>query len=243
MVQANIETYDSSPWAKVLEQFVDDKGFVDYTSLNNNREDLDNYIRILQHIGPNSRPDLFPSDKDKLAYYINAYNALVFDGVLKRGPESKSVWTGLISGLNFFVRMKVRLDGETTNLRKLENKIIRDKFKDPRIHAALVCASVSCPRLIKQPYSSQTLDQQLDMAISEFVSLQSNVKVDEENQIVYLSEIFDWFKSDFINFEKSNGLSKPVLIDYINRYRTTKEKINREYSVGFIEYNKEVNQQ
>ena len=149
--------YDPGLWATVLETYVDNRGFVDYAGLSEDREVLDRYLTQVKSTGPESNPELFPDRWHELAFYINAYNALVFEGVLARGPETESVWKGLISGLNFFVRMDILIDGKQTNLRNLENKVIRDRYGDPRIHAALNCASVSCPRLPRRPFDADIL--------------------------------------------------------------------------------------
>jgi len=235
--------YDTNSWSRVLESFVDDQGFVDYTGLSKNRDELDHYLKIIEDSGPQSSPEQFPTTQHQLAYYINAYNALVFQGVLSRGPEQSSVWSGFISGLNFFVRMNVELDGRTTNLRDLENEIIRDGFKDPRIHAALNCASISCPRLIRRPYDPGILDSQLDIAIHEFLSSSNNLHVNQSERTVYASKIFDWFDEDFINFEKSRGNPDPNLIDYFNRYRNSGDSIDRDFKIRFIDYDKGINSQ
>jgi hypothetical protein len=235
--------YDTVSWSRVLEKFVDERGYVNYQGLSENRNDLDHYLDMISKSGPQSNPELFPTVQHQLAYFLNAYNALVFQGVLSRGPEQSSVWSGFISGLNFFVRMKVQLDGETTNLRNLENDIIRDRFKDPRIHSALNCASISCPRLIREPYLPETLDSQLDSAMKEFVSNSSNVFVNLSNKTVFVSEIFDWFEEDFTDYEKSQGNPDPNLLDYINRYRSSTDRIDREFSVRYIEYDKGINNQ
>ena len=242
-VNAGDTGYDTASWSRVLENFVNDQGYVDYVGLSKNRGDLDHYLNTIEKSGPQSTPELFPTTQHQLAYYLNAYNALVFQGVLSRGPEQSSVWSGLISGLNFFVRMKVNLDGETTNLRDLENDIIRDIFEDPRIHSALNCASISCPRLIRVPYSPEKLDSQLDSAIHEFVSNSSNIAVNLSTRTVLVSEIFDWFEEDFINFEKSQGNPNPHLLDYINRFRASKDLVDREFSIQYIEYDKGINSQ
>ncbi len=236
--------YATDSWFTVLENYVDDQGFVDYEGLYNNSDELNNYVEIVESAGPVTNPAEFPTRNHELAYYINAYNALVFQGVLDRGPETKSVWSGLISGLNFFVRMDVLLDNDKTNLRNLENNVIREKYQDPRIHAALVCASVSCPRLIKQPYSADTLDSQLDQSIKEFISNPDNVFVDEDQKTVYLSEIFDWFDIDFIEYERQAGNNDdPNQIDYINRYRDAGQKISKQYKIKFSDYDKSINSQ
>ena len=233
--------YDDSAWGSVLESYVDDQGYVDFLSLNKDQEMLNRYLTIIRSSGPKSTPDQFPTRQHELAYYINAYNALVFNGVLAMGPDIESVWSGLISGLNFFVRMDIELDGQVTNLRNLENKVIRDIYKDPRIHAALNCASISCPRLPREPYTSEKLDQQLESSMREFAGNINNVRVDTLNSTVYLSEIFDWFDEDFLEYEKLQNNSEPSLLGYINRYRAIDKKIDTSFKMKFIDYNKGLN--
>ncbi|NKB62899.1 MAG: DUF547 domain-containing protein [Gammaproteobacteria bacterium] len=235
--------FDYSLWTKTLSLFVDQNGRIDYQGLLLDRNDFDQYINALETIGPVTRPDLFPTKNSQLAYYINAYNALVFNGVLSRGPETSSVWSGLISGLNFFVRMDVKIDGRITNLKKLEDRIIRKKFKDPRIHAALNCASNSCPRLPQAAFLPEKLDQQLNQAMTEFVASDANVLVDEKNHRVFISKIFDWFEEDFIDFEKDNGNQTPSLIDYINRFLPANSQIESHFKIDFLKYDKGINSQ
>ena len=233
--------YDDSAWGSVLESYVDDQGYVDFLSLSRDQEMLNRYLAIVRNSGPKSTPDQFPTRQHELAYFINAYNALVFNGVLAMGPDIESVWSGLISGLNFFVRMDIELDGQITNLRNLENKVIRDIYKDPRIHAALNCASISCPRLPREPYTPEKLDQQLESSMREFAGNINNVRVDTLNSTVYLSEIFDWFDEDFLEYEKFRNNSAPSLLGYINRYRAIDQKIGADFKIRFIDYNKGLN--
>ncbi len=236
-------TFDHSRWTQILTRFVDANGLVDYQALSQKRDEFDRYIRAIETTGPMTHPHLFPTRDHQLAYYINAYNALVFKGVLSRGPESTSVWSGLISGLNFFVRMDIKIDGDNTNLKKLEDKLIRKKFRDPRIHAALNCASISCPRLPQIAFAADQLDQQLHDAMIEFVGSEANVLINRELSRVSMSEIFDWFEEDFIDFEKENGNQQPNLIDYINRFLKSNNQINRDFKINFLEYDKKINAQ
>jgi hypothetical protein len=229
-------------WGKVLREFVDNRGRVDYAALASSRQDLDTYVSRIEKEGPRTTPQAFPSSAHKLAYYLNAYNALVFKGVLARGPEKESVWKGgLISGYSFFVGMKVRVDGEETSLKSFEDKVIRAQFKDPRIHAALNCASIGCPRLPQEAFEPSRLEQQLDAAMTEFVEEERNVSLNEKARDVTISKIFDWFDSDFLDHEKAKGTARPVLIDYINRYRKSKPALDRTLKVRFFDYDKRIN--
>lgn len=234
--------FSHAEWTAVLERFVDEKGRVDYEALSRDRAGLDAWLARLVRQGPKSTPALFPDRNDRLAYYVNAYNALVFQGVLSRGPEKESVWKGgLISGYSFFVSMKVRLDGETWSLKALEDDLIRNEFTDPRIHAALNCASVGCPRLPREAFVPQKLDAQLDEAMREFVEEDRNVAADPERKTVTLSKIFDWFEKDFLSYERARGNPDPRIVDYVNRYRASKPKLDRSFRVRYFDYDKRVN--
>ncbi len=235
------DTFDHSEWTDILSKHVDEQGLVDYKGLHADREAFDRYVAKIETISPVTHPDMFPTSADQLAYYMNAYNALVFKGVLKRGPEKKSVWRGLISGYNFFVKMKITVGGTKTNLKKLEDDIIRAVYKDPRIHAAINCASISCPRLPQTAFTGADLEQQLDQAMSEFVNSETHVQVNPGTNTVRVSKIFDWFKKDFLDYETANNNPSPSLLAYINRYRDA--KIPDDYKVSFLSYNKGINAQ
>ena len=236
---------DHDLWGEVLEAFVDENGQVDYHGLHESPDTFDQYIEQVENFGPASHPELFDSREDELAYYINTYNALVFKGVLARGPETRSVWRGLISGYNFFVRMDIRVGGEKTNLKSLEDDIIREEFRDPRIHAALNCASIGCPRLIRQPFLGATLDEQLQDAMIGFLNDERHVLVDSESGVARISKIFDWFDEDFLEYEadkgNTGGSEAERLLHYINRFRPESRQIPADYRVEFLKYDKAIN--
>jgi hypothetical protein len=233
--------FDHQDWNAVLSRFVDERGRVDYEALARDRGGLDRYLTQIAEVGPRSTPEMFPTQAHELAYYVNAYNALVFQGVLDGGLEADTVWGGLVPGYGFFVGRKFRLDGQSINLRKLENKLIRDRFGDARVHAALNCASVGCPRLPATAFDPGRLERELNTAMAEFVSSEQNVRIDEANQTVFLSKIFDWYSEDFLADEREAGNAQPGLIDYINRFRGEAPPIPGDYTVRFLEYDKRLN--
>ncbi len=239
--QSDPELDPHANWTTVLGRWVDAQGFVDYDGLLADRAMFDEYVGWLAANGPMSTPAAFPDRESQLAYYINGYNALVFEGVLSRGPERKSVWRGLISGWAFFRGMDVRLDGAVTNLQTIEDVLIREGFGDPRIHAALNCASVSCSRLQQEAFLPATLESQLDAAMGEFV--RDHVRYDAAKSTAHLSKIFDWFEDDFLEFEARKGSEAPSLIDYVNRYRGADEQIPPTATVRFMDYDKGINAQ
>jgi hypothetical protein len=236
------ERFSHAEWTAVLQRFVDETGRVDYEALARDRAGLDAWLARLVRQGPKSTPVLFPTRSDRLAYYLNAYNALVFQGVLLRGPERDSVWKGgLFSGSAFFVSTKFRLDGETSSLKALEDDLIRRDFADPRIHAALNCASIGCPRLPREAFVPEKLDAQLDAAMREFVEDGRHVAVDPARRTVTLSKIFDWFEKDFLSFERVNGNPDPKIVDFVNRFRIARPKLDRSFRVRYFDYDKRIN--
>ncbi len=243
-VLADPPRFSHEEWTQVLSRFVDERGFVDYHALVEQREVLDSYVAKIASTSPQTHPELFATREEQLAYYINAYNAMVFDGVLDRGPEDESVWKGgLISGYRFFVKRKNTLGGRRLSLRSLENEVVRRGFRDPRVHAALNCASISCPRLPQEAFNAERLDEQLDDAMSEFVSEARNVTIEPSSLTIWLSKIFDWFESDFLDYERVQGSQRPSLLGYINRYRDPGSRLPQHYRVRYFKYDKSVNKQ
>ena len=237
------QSYSHESWQSVLQKFVDPAGLVDYASLSGDREELDRYVDLVAKVSPATHPQLFTSRDHELAYYINAYNALVFAGVLNLGPDATTVWGKTQIGYGFFVKQKVTVGGKRMSLRALENKIIRDEYQDPRIHAALNCASAGCPRLPQDAFDGERLDEQLDSAMTEFVGDERHCRVDPSTNTVYLSKIFDWFRSDFTDYEAQQGNARGGLIDYVNRYRGPDDQIDGDFAVKFSPYDKGLNRQ
>lgn len=236
---STVFTHDD--WSRVVSRFVDENGRVDYEALARNRESLDRYIEQIAESGPESNPERFPTLDHQLAYYVNAYNALVFQGVLDGYVDADTVWNGLVPGYRFFVGKKFRLDGRRINLRNLENRIVRERFGDARIHAALNCASTGCPRLPRAAFDPGRLQRELDGAMGEFVTDERHVRVDAVNRTVFLSKIFDWYLEEFLADEREAGNPEPNLIDYVNRFRGQAAPIPREYTIRFLEYDKDLN--
>lgn len=174
-------------------------GRVDYVSLKTDAR-LERYVATLAGWGPRSTPDAFPSEAARLAYQLNAYNALVLFAVARAWPiASVHDVRGPIepkAGFGFFWAQHFRLDGRWINLYDLEHEVLRAGFEDARIHAAIVCASASCPRLAAAAYRPETVDAQLDLAMRAFASA-PYVRVDDEGERIVLNAIYDWFAEDF----------------------------------------------
>ncbi len=133
------------------------------------------------------------SQKDQLAFYVNAYNAWILHEALKKYP-TKSVKDALFT---FFTKKSIKVAGQQTSFNALEKETIRSKFNDPRIHFALNCASGSCPPLQAEPFSGDKLDGQFEKLAKSFVNSERGVRYSAEKKAAELSKIFDWYKDDF----------------------------------------------
>lgn len=217
-------------WARVLGKFVDEQGRVNFAAAAQDRADLDQFVAYVYDVGPNRQPELFPTANQVLAFHINAYNALAMHKVIATGiPHS-------LSGLNkigFFYFGKMQVGGEPISLYDYENKVIRP-LGDPRIHVALNCMSVGCPRLPREPFLPETLNEQLDREAWRFYNQPRNVQVDDARMVLRLSEILAFYSSDFLK-------QAPSLVAYVNRYR--EQQLPLTYAVEFIPYDWTINTQ
>jgi hypothetical protein len=210
----------------VLERFVDDAGQVDYAGLATDPLALERYYYLLSRYSPDSAPDAFPGHSDRLAYWLNAYNAAVLKTVVAHYPIASvedvappRAFFFLPRRSGFFVFQRIRLGNRGTSLYALENRVIRHRFDDPRVHFALNCASRGCPRLRRQPFDPVRLDVQLDRATREFVAEPRNMRIDHATRSVMLSAIFDWYEDDFLDWCRAHlGDGPPGVLRYVAAY-------------------------
>lgn len=240
--------YDTRDLSQALGAFVIDEG-VDYEGLIENPRKLRRQAAAFGEHGPNSTPQTFPDDSSKLAYYINAYNTFVLLGVITHWPiGSVHDVKGLIEpeeGFGFFYAQRFELDGDTINLYDLENEVIRN-FGDARIHAAINCASESCPELQRDPFTGDHLDEELDTAMSAMVNDEQHVKVDIDREALVLSAIFEWFDDDFRSHAERHEMGTETLdfiAHYLNGERRARFETARDagFTVRFREYDWSLN--
>ncbi len=203
---------------QLLRQHVHPDG-VDYDALVQDPR-LRQYAATIAEWGPRTAPGDFPTTAHKLAYWINAYNALTLLGIVHHYPlDTLHEVRGVLEikpGVGFFYLQRFRLDGRKVNLYDLENTTIRG-LGDARIHAAINCASASCPTLESVVFGAEELDDRLDSATRIFASTPPHVAVDDASRQIRLSSIFQWFAGDF---EQHMGkLGKPAeVLTFIEHY-------------------------
>ncbi len=206
--------------------YVDERGRVDYPALKRNPGRLERYYLWLANESPDNTPWRFPTREDELAYWINAYNASVLVAVVRRYPLGSVTHVraplplhALNDKIGFFYLQHFVLGGETVNLYSLENSILRERYRDPRIHFAINCASAGCPRLPREAFTARRLDQQLDRETQRFFDDPRNLRFDHDLGTVYLSPILDWYAADFIQWLAEEHPERPAdLLSYVSLY-------------------------
>src|SRR5258708_803171 len=180
-------------WTKVLTRYVD-AGRIDFDSLRRNHVDLDRVVAFIAIVDPDSQPQRFPDKHSRLAFYINAYNALAMYRVVQAGvPES----LGGLTKFTFFYLRTFTVGAKSISLYKFENDVIRP-LGEERVHFALNCMVVSCPRLPRVAFSAAALDGQLDTAARSFIGVTRNFSIDHAKREASLSAIFAFYTEDFL---------------------------------------------
>jgi hypothetical protein len=187
-------------WDQLLQRYVDSAGRVDYSAwCARDRSTLRDWL-ALQTARTESRTQC-------LAHWINLYNAFTIQAVLDAYPIAsiRPTLLGLpnwIAFLRFFQRQRHLLKGTRFSLAQIENRMLRP-LGDPRIHFAIVCASLGCPQLRNRAYRPELVEQQLEQDLLRFLHNPDKVRLDHQRNILYCSKIFQWYKADFLRVSPS----------------------------------------
>jgi hypothetical protein len=216
-------------WDRLLKKHVNAAGLVNYKGFQKDKAELDAYLQNLS----NNAPQKNWSANDQKAFWINAYNAYTISLILQNYPvKSIKDIGGKIYKVNTPWDIKfINIGGKKYDLNNIEHGMLRRGFDDPRIHFALVCASISCPRLRNEAYTGAQLNAQLEDAGREFLNDKSKNRISADR--AELSKYFSWYKGDFTK----NG----SLTDFINKY--SQAKINANTKIGSLDYNWNLNEQ
>lgn len=166
---------------------------VDYAGIKKNPAPLNTYLDTLASV-PESAFKKWDK-KQQMAFLINLYNAATLKLVIDHYPVKSIKEIGGAQGP--WKQKVVRLFGKIETLDHIEHNLLRPKYKDPRVHFAVNCASIGCPALRAEAFQAEKLDAQLDEQGRIFIRDTSKNSVDAKNKTLNLSEIFDWFKDDF----------------------------------------------
>lgn len=200
-------------------------GVVDYPAIAGD-EDFHTYVASLADpASPRSR-------SGRLAYYINAYNALAIQGVLE--GLSPSSFFGRV---RFFKLKDWKLDGREISLYDLERDLIIP-LGEPRIHFSIVCASKSCPKLRSEAYAADRLERQMEENARGFINDGERNRFERDSKVAYLSEIFKWYEEDFT---KAAGSVQKYLAKYVNDPEVARDLSAERYAIEWIDYDWRLN--
>jgi len=180
---------DHSLYGELLKKYVKDD-VVNYQGFKNEESKLDQYIKVLEKVDSSSL-----SRDEQFSFYINAYNAWTIKLILSKYPDIHSI-KELGSIFKSPWKKKIaRIDGDIITLDDIEHNIIRPRFKDSRVHFVVNCASKGCPPLRSEPYRGDILNTQLDEMTGSFINHPDKNYITDN--ILYVSQIFKWYKEDF----------------------------------------------
>ena len=214
------QSLNHSAWNNLLKKHVDTKGNVNYQNFKSDSKALEDYLDYLEKSVPGENSDL----NERLAYYINLYNAATVKLILDNYPVKS------IKDLNNPWDTKwVKVGSETLSLGHIEHKILR-KMDEPRIHFAINCASFSCPRLLNEAFVAPKLQSQLQQVAHDFINDSTRNILSKDR--LQLSNIFKWYKKDFT--------AQSSLAAYINTF--TDKHIESDAKIEYLKYNWNLNE-
>lgn len=224
---AAADEIDHGLWNDVLERYVHE-GDVDYAGLATERTALDRYLAMLAEVQPSE----LPSDASRLAFWINAYNACVVDGVLDHWPLKSVKDVG-----GFFDRLRCRVGGQERTLNEIEAQ--GRMLNDWRIHFAVNCASKSCPPLRPEAYAAGSLEAQLADQTAQFLAdTRDGLRL--EGPTLWVSSIFKWYAKDF----SPNRLTSSALLELLDPYLPASVRQaaqGRSFTMRYLAYDWSVN--
>lgn len=198
-------------------------GRVDYPAIQADPR-FDSYVADRNRVDPQS----LASEADRLAFWINAYNAFAIQGILDGySPMPYIGW------YRYFKARTYAVGGREITLSDLEHAILRKRFREPRIHFAIVCASLSCPKLASYAFLGDRLEEQLDAAARSFVNDPDRNRFDRRAKVARLSKIFDWFEEDFA---AAAGSVLAYVSRYVNDRELARELSEQRYRVEYLDY-------
>lgn len=227
-------------WAEILKRYVDN-GLVDYSALKKSPQILDSYLEAIQSVSKQEYEAW--SRNEKIVFWVNAYNAITVKVIVDHYPIKRQGFKGALYPSNsirqipgVWDRITYRVLGKVIALNEIEHGILRKEFREPRIHFALVCASLGCPVLRSEPYVGERLDTQLNDQVRRFLADPKKMRYDSETDTLHLSPIFKWFGEDF---EKMGSV-----FSFVKQYlpEETAGKISGETKIEWLGYDWSLNE-
>jgi hypothetical protein len=222
---------DLSGYQETLTKYVTPEGKVNYAGIHADFAGLDAFVKAIASFDANS----LQTREDKLAHWINVYNALVLWSFAAEYPKDKNRLKNPLSRANYFFRRKFNVCGRQRSLDDIESNSLRKELKEPRIHFAIVCASTSCPALSRTAYTAANVMAQLEADALRFAAQDKNVRADVATKTLTVSEIFKWFQADF-------GGSEAAVIAFLSRYKKNARINDPGWKLKYFNYDWSINE-
>jgi hypothetical protein len=207
---------DHGRWDTILQQFVDTSHpsginrFLYNRVSAEDRQLLQDYLSDMQKVAVSS---LNPAEQK--AYWINLYNALTVEVILRHYPVASirdiNISPGIFSRGPWDAKL-LAIEGQQPSLNDIEHRILRPIWRDNRIHYAVNCASLGCPNLQPHAFTSQNTETLLETAVSEFINHPRGVSFNGTR--IEVSSIYSWFREDF-------GGSDEGVMEHLRKYLST----------------------
>ncbi|WP_017296811.1 DUF547 domain-containing protein [Nodosilinea nodulosa] len=236
-------SYDD--YGDLLQAYVSPSGLVDYASLQANPKALNDFVARLGAVAPAAYAGW--GETDKMAFLINAYNAITLQSIVEQQPLKPSIRD--IAGVWNF--KKHSLLGQDLTLDTIEHEMLRKQFSEPRIHSALVCAAISCPPLRQEPFTGDRLDAQLDDQARRWLTSPHGATIDRGQNRVAISSIFKWFGEDwqaqYAAPDRFTGSPKErAALNFISGYLSASDRAylaQGNYQLTYLDYDWSLNKQ
>lgn len=209
--------------------FKNKQSYVNYKNVKNKTDQLDRFLKTVSNITETEYKKW--NDNQRLSFLINSYNAFTIKLIVDNYPVKSIKDIGSFFSSPWKKKF-FKFLGKDQHLDGIEHSMIRKEFDEPRIHFAVVCASIGCPTLQNFAFSAQDLETQLDKSALNFLTDTNKNRIEKENNKVFLSKIFDWYGDDFNNKYKS-------YIHYISKVLKTPIK---DPDISFLKYDWSLNE-
>ncbi|EEX93311.1 hypothetical protein VIOR3934_16596 [Vibrio orientalis CIP 102891 = ATCC 33934] len=220
--QSSTATISHQEWQSFLDNYLvidGDNTLVKYDSVSaKDKQELNHYIDSLSAIDPREY-----ALNEQYAYWVNLYNAITVDLILDDYPVKSITKLGGLFSFGPWGDKAVNVTGKDLTLNDIEHRILRPIWNDPRTHYAVNCASLGCPNLQLQAFTSDNTEQLLEKAAKEFINSDKGALISGDS--IQLSSIYDWFSDDF-------G-SKQELVQHLAKYRPELSTLNGKFSYEY----------
>ncbi len=243
----------------LLKQYVKDAR-VNYPGFIDSKAEFEKFLKTLGDVNESDFESW--TQQQRLAFWINAYNAFTIKAIIDHYPIKRSFSlvgifyapsNSILQIKGVWTKLQFRAAGRMVTLDEIEHKILRKKFNEPRIHMAIVCASISCPDLRDEAYVASNLEDQLAEASSIFVNNpEKGVYVDGSRGLVKFSKIFKWFGDDFIpsysnkklfnNYSLKENAALNFTSDYLESEQAKEYLMSNKLKIGYLKYDWHLNE-